>query len=507
MKMINEFEKLGLGPKILKALEDEKFEKPTEIQEKTIPLVLKGTDIIAKASTGSGKTLAFGATILQNTKKDYGIQSLVLTPTRELAEQISKALKKFAKYAPLNIIPVYGGVSINPQIEDLESADVVIGTPGRILDHLARGTIELKRLKTLVLDEADRMLDMGFIDDVEKIISQCPKERQTLLFSATISSDIARLSNRYMKNQVEIAAEEYVDPSKLTQVYYDVEDNMKYSLLKHLLEHEEAKLVMVFCNTRKNADFIANNLKYSGIDSLPIHGGFSQEKRNRIMEDFHGGKVHVLICTDVAARGLDIKSVSHVYNYDIPKEAKEYVHRIGRTARAGKEGKVINLVASRDYENYRNVLKDDSLKIEKMETPEIERISIKWIPEGRRGRDGGRSFGRRDGGDRGESRGRGNFGRRDSGDRGNSRTRSSSFGRRDGDRSSSTRDSSRSFGGGRSSHNSFGRRDDDTGHSKIGRRSSFGASREDSRHSSRDDDRRGNRSHSSSRRDSRTRRY
>ncbi|MBS3079615.1 DEAD/DEAH box helicase [Candidatus Pacearchaeota archaeon] len=418
----SEFEKLGISKELLRALNDEKFEKPTEIQELAIPLVLQGKDVIARASTGSGKTLAFGSTILQNTKRDYGIQSLILAPTRELAEQISKALKKFSKYASLNICAIYGGVSFNPQVEDLEYAEVVVGTPGRILDHLSRNTINLKHLKTLVLDEADRMLDMGFIDDVEKIISQCPKERQTLLFSATISQDILRLSKKYMKHQVEVSAEEYVDPTLLTQVYYDVDDNLKFSLLKHLLEHEDAKLVMVFCNTRKNVDFVANNLKFLGLESLPIHGGFSQEKRNRTMEQFNSKKTQVLVCTDIAARGLDIKGVSHIYNYNMPNDAKEYIHRIGRTARAGKEGKVINLISSRDHENFRSILKDDSLKIEALETPELERIPIRWIPEGRRGRDsrgGGRgsSFG-------GNSRGResrGGYGRRDSRDRNDDR--------------------------------------------------------------------------------------
>ncbi|VVB78137.1 putative ATP-dependent RNA helicase [uncultured archaeon] len=379
------FRKLGISEQILKSLQEHNFEKPSEIQELTIPLVLQGKDVIAGASTGSGKTLAFGSAILQNTKRDYGLQSLVLTPTRELAEQISKALNKFSKHNPLNIIPVYGGVSINPQIEDLESAEVVVGTPGRILDHLQRGTIELKRLKILVLDEADRMLDMGFKEDVEKIISQCPENRQTLLFSATISEDISRMASKFMKNPEEISAEQYVDPTLLTQVYYDIDDGLKFSLLVNLLEHEDAKLVMVFCNTRKNVDFVANNLKSNGIDSLPIHGGFSQEKRNKIMEKFHSQKVQVLVCTDVAARGLDIKGVSHVYNYNIPLDNKEYVHRIGRTARAGKEGKVINLVSSRDYDNFRNVLKDDEIKIKALEPPYIDRINIKWLPERRPG--------------------------------------------------------------------------------------------------------------------------
>lgn len=377
---MNEFEKLGINCNLIKALKNAKFEKPTEIQEKSIPLVLSGKDTIAQASTGSGKTLAFGSAILQNTKKDFGIQSLVLTPTRELAEQIARALIKFSEYDPLRITAVYGGVSITPQIKDLEYADVVIGTPGRILDHLSRGTIELKHLKTLVLDEADRMLDMGFIDGVDQIINNCPRQRQTLLFSATISEDIIRLSNKYMTNPAEINAKEYVDSEKLTQIYYDIKDELKYSLLKHLLEKEGAKLAMIFCNTRKNVDFVANNLKSHGINNLPIHGGFSQEKRNKIMEKFNSEKVPVLVCTDVAARGLDIKGVTHIYNFNIPSESKEYIHRIGRTARAGKQGKVINLIASRDYDNFSSVLKDDSLEIIPEKTPFVERVRISWTP-------------------------------------------------------------------------------------------------------------------------------
>jgi len=412
------FRKLEIQENILKSLKEHGFEKPSEIQEKTIPLVLKGKDVIAGASTGSGKTLAFGSAIFRYAKKDGGVQALVLTPTRELAEQVSKALAKFSRYNPLKIIPVYGGVSINPQIDHLEDAEVVVGTPGRILDHLSRKTIELKHLKILVLDEADRMLDMGFKDDVEKIINSCPKHRQTLLFSATISQDISLLAKKYMKDPVEISAECYVDPSKLSQVFYDVDDKMKYSLFVQLLKNEKPKLAMVFCNTRRNVDFVANNLKLNGINALPIHGGFSQEKRNRVLNSFHNSKINILVCTDVAARGLDIKGVTHIYNYDIPADAKEYIHRIGRTARAGEEGKVINILASRDYENYRQILKNDEIKITKQETPYIERTNIKWVPEGRGsrfgGRDSGRNFGGRDSGRRESGR---NFGRRDSGRR------------------------------------------------------------------------------------------
>ena len=388
---MEEFRKLGIIEPVLRALKDERFEKPSEIQEKTIPLVLAGRDVIAGSATGSGKTLAFGSGIIQNCERGKGLQSLILTPTRELAEQVSKALKRFSRYKPLEIVSVYGGVSINPQIEKLRTADVVVGTPGRILDHLERSTIRLDRVKILVLDEADRMFDMGFIDDVRKIISRCPEQRQTLLFSATISQDIAKLTHRYMRNPVKISAEAYVDPRKLIQVYYNVLDNMKFSLLVHLLKHEKTGLVMVFCNSRTSVDFVANNLRHNGINALGIHGGFSQEKRNRTMESFHSQNVSVLVCTDVASRGLDIKGVSHIYNYDTPKESKQYIHRIGRTARAGKEGRAINLISDRDHENFSRVLRDNDVKVAKEQTPQIERVSI--IPQRRREEFGRRNFG------------------------------------------------------------------------------------------------------------------
>ena len=372
---MEKFKNLGIAPSILKVIEEEKFEEPSEIQEKSIPLVIAGKDVIAGAATGSGKTLAFGTGIIMHSEKGNGIQSLVLTPTRELAEQETKALRKFSKYKPLEIISVYGGVDIQPQIHRLRTADVVVGTPGRMLDHIDRGTINLNNLKILVLDEADRMLDMGFIDDVERIIRNCPKKRQTLLFSATISKDIKRLVNRYMISPEEVSAESYVDPSKLTQFYYDVqENNAKFSLLVHLLRHEHSKLMMVFCNTQRNTDFVANNLREVGVNALAIHGGYSQDKRSRHMKEFHEKNINVLVCTDVAARGLDIKDVSHVYNYDAPHDSKEYIHRIGRTARAGEEGKAISIIAQRDYENFQKVLQDRSLNIIKSEVPHFERI-------------------------------------------------------------------------------------------------------------------------------------
>jgi ATP-dependent RNA helicase DeaD len=372
------FRKLGILENILRVIKEEKFEKPSEIQEKSIPLILAGKDVIGGSATGSGKTLAFGSGIIQKAERGQGIQAVILTPTRELAEQIKRELRKFSKHKHLEVLAVYGGVAIGPQIDKLMTADIVVGTPGRMLDHIQRQTIDLRNVKIMVLDEADRMLDMGFIEDVEKIIRQCPDKRQTLLFSATIPPDIARLSERYMKNPIKVSAESNVDPKKLIQNYYDVIDNMKFSLLVHLLRNENAALVMVFCNSRKTVDFVANNLRANGVEAQAIHGGFTQAKRDQVMKQFHSQKAHVLVCTDVAARGLDIKGVSHVYNYDIPKESKQYVHRIGRTARAGKEGKAINLLGSRDHENFDRVLRDNDVKIPKEPTPQIIKVHIKW---------------------------------------------------------------------------------------------------------------------------------
>jgi len=370
------FKKLGIIEPILESIKEEGFEKPTEIQEKTIPLILEGRDVIAGSATGSGKTLAFGAGIIQNSEKGKGVQALVLTPTRELAEQVSGALRTFSKNKPLRISAVYGGVPISTQINNLRTADVVVGTPGRLLDHIERKTINLSKVNILVLDEADRMLDMGFIDDVKRIITRCPRQRQTLLFSATISREIASLASKYMSSPVEIAAKSYVDAKKLTQNYYEVPDNLKFSLLVHLIQKEKKGLAMVFCNTRRSVDNVAKNLRSSKIDAEGIHGGLTQSRRTSILKDFHTQDAFTLVCTDVAARGLDIKGVSHIYNYDIPNDSKEYIHRIGRTARAGNEGKAINILAKRDHDNFRRVMSDNDVKITRQEMPNIEPIKI-----------------------------------------------------------------------------------------------------------------------------------
>ena len=371
------FKNLGISEPVLRSINDEKFEIPSEIQEKSIPLIIAGKDVIAGSATGSGKTLAFASGILQSSEKGKGVQALVLTPTRELAEQVAKALTKFSKYRPLSIIAVYGGVGIVPQIKGLQTADIVVGTPGRILDHIGRSTIRLGKVKTLVLDEADRMFDMGFKEDVEKIIRKCPQERQTLLFSATITKDVVRLSKNHMNKPLQVSVESFVDPKKLTQSYYDVSEDLKFNLLVHLLKNENSNLVMVFCNTKRNTDKVAKNLKFSGIDAIAIHGGLTQGRRNNVMDMFHSGRAGVLVCTDVAARGLDIHGVSHVYNYDIPRESKQYIHRIGRTARAGAEGKAINILSRKDYDNFSAVLKENDVEITEETMPVLEKVAVR----------------------------------------------------------------------------------------------------------------------------------
>jgi len=371
------FEELGLSEEMLWTLSGLGIKIPSEIQEKTIPLVLAGRDVIGGSATGSGKTLAFASGIVENLEKNGRVQALVLTPTRELAEQVATSIRKFSKHKKVNVLPVYGGVNIDTQIRALKNTDVVVGTPGRILDHLQRDTLQLGKVKFLVLDEVDRMFDMGFQDDVEKILENVPTKRQTMLFSATISSAIDHLSKKHTHKPVEVSVESHVDASKLKQVYYDVPDHLKFSLFVHLLKKEKGRLVMVFCNTRRNADFVTNNLNHLKIPAKAIHGGMVQNKRSRVMGEFNSKDgVNVLVCTDVAARGLDIKGVSHVYNYDLPKTSEEYIHRIGRTARAGKDGIAISVLCSRDYDNFNNIKKDTELKIEEVPLPRIDRVGI-----------------------------------------------------------------------------------------------------------------------------------
>jgi len=401
------FENFNLSSHLLIAIKKAGITEPTQIQELSIPHILNGKDVFGESATGSGKTLAFGSGIVESVLPNKGIQALVLTPTRELAEQVKNALVKFSVKNRLNIVAVYGGISINPQISELRRAEVLVATPGRLLDHMNRRTVDLSRVGILVLDEADRMLDMGFIDDVEKIMSRCPKKRQTLFFSATLPPPVRQLARRHKDNPVMVSAVNMVDPAKLKQEYFNIKKNMKMALLIHLLENEKSELAMVFCNTRRNTDFVVKNLKANNVKAVAIHGGLTQNKRASTMSVFHDEKVRVLVCTDVAARGLHIENVSHIYNYELPKDPKDYIHRIGRTARAGEEGKVINLLCDLDFEAFGRIQGDyRSMKVAEMKTPLLKKVQI---TESRK------SFGRNF--SRGGNRGQGGGGRRQSGPR------------------------------------------------------------------------------------------
>lgn len=394
------FENIGLSKELKNTIQKLGFTEPTQVQRESIPLIIEGKNVVAESATGSGKTLAFGCGLLERVDNN-GLQAIILTPTRELAEQVKTVLDDLSKGKKYNVLAIYGGVSINPQIDKLPRANIVVATPGRLLDHLQRRTIDTSKVKILVLDEADRMFDMGFIDDVENIIEQCPNVEQKLFFSATISPRIKSLAERHMINFEMVQATKQVDPTKLYQEYYNLPQNRKIGLLVHLIKNENTDLCMIFCNTRSATDFVVKNLKLNGIKAIGIHGGFTQNKRSRTMELFGGAKVNVLVCTDVAARGLDIESVSHVYNYEIPADPVDYVHRIGRTARAGESGKVINLLSERDYPAFSRILEEyRDFKIIKKEVPTVEKVKIESNRfgdrggSGRSGRLGGRPGGR-----------------------------------------------------------------------------------------------------------------
>ncbi len=371
------FKKLGLDESITSIVESKGFNNPTEIQEKSIPLIIEGKDVIGSSFTGSGKTFAFVSGIIQNFEKNGKVQALILTPTRELAEQVKDSFREFSKNKRLFVSVVYGGVDYNRQVDFIRKSDVVVGTPGRILDHLSQGTLNLDNVKYLVLDEADRMVDMGFINDIEEIISYIPKDRQNLFFSATMNNNVKKLFKKFSNDAVFVKAKSNVDSSLLEQEYYFVDNKKKFPLLANLLEGDHDK-VMIFCNTRQNVDFVVENLKENNFNVEGIHGGFTQNKRNNVLKNFNNGKTQILVCTDVAARGLDIPFVSHVYNFDIPKNVEEYTHRIGRTARAGSSGKVINIVTDKDYDSFSKIFNEESFDIKEKNIPELRRVVMNF---------------------------------------------------------------------------------------------------------------------------------
>jgi ATP-dependent RNA helicase RhlE len=343
------FQSLGLNPALLKAIQELGYEHPTPIQSKAIPLVQTGRDLIGCAQTGTGKTAAFLLPVLHRLAlaPKGGTRLLVLEPTRELAAQVEENFHELGKHLPLRAVTVYGGVGFAPQIQGLRgNFDVVIATPGRLLDHMGRGNAKFDKLEVLVLDEADRMMDMGFLPDLRRIIQRLPKKRQTLLFSATIPPEIERLSREILHEPQQIdVGRKPLPAAGITHAVYPVSQNQKTSLLTQLLRTPGMGSVLVFTRTKWRADRVADQLKVRGFDVECIHGNRTQGQREQALERFREGKVQVLVATDIAARGLDIDDITHVINYDVPQTAEDYVHRIGRTGRAQAVGDAFTLVA------------------------------------------------------------------------------------------------------------------------------------------------------------------
>ncbi len=330
------------------------YENPTPIQEDAIPVLFNGKDLVGKAQTGTGKTAAFGIPIVEKldpTSRD--VQAIILVPTRELAVQVTGELRQLARFRGLKCVTLYGGEPIIRQLEALEKGvQIVVGTPGRVLDHINRGTVRLDRVRIAILDEADQMLDIGFAEDMVRILRLTPRERQTALFSATLAPFIRRMINRFLNRPVWIQMGEEIEPaSTIRQLYYEVALQDKFAGLKEVLKTElRDEKALVFCRTQIQVDRLSDRLKRDGFDAEPIHGGLHQSQRDAVMNGFRSGRLRILIATNVAARGLDIPEISHVINYDMPGNVEEYVHRVGRTGRIGTEGTAITFAGEGDFE-------------------------------------------------------------------------------------------------------------------------------------------------------------
>lgn len=389
------FETFGLSAGIVRAVTEHGYTIPTPIQIKTIPAILNGRDIMAGAQTGTGKTAGFTLPILQLLASEHQIKGfrpvrcLILTPTRELAAQVHQSVRTYGKYSNLRSAEVFGGVNINPQIKSLQKGvDILVATPGRLLDHVQQRTVDLSHIEIFVLDEADRMLDMGFIRDIRRIMQLIPKKRQSLLFSATFSNEMKSLANSLLTKPEMIQ----VTPSnsaaaQVEHTVHPVDHSRKRELLVHLIKTNNWQQILIFIKMKHTANRLSQQLLKAGIHATSIHGDKSQAQRTKALESFKAGKVAVLVATDVASRGLDIQQLPLVINYELPNEAENYIHRIGRTGRAGNTGKAISLVAADEYEMLDQIENLLNLDIEKVIVPGFEpdpRISHKLVPRKRR---------------------------------------------------------------------------------------------------------------------------
>ena len=358
------FKSLGLRAELIRAVTEKGYSQPTAIQQQAIPPILEGRDLMGGAQTGTGKTAGFTLPVLQRlmsvpAKADdrHAVRALILTPTRELASQVAANVETYSQYLPLTSSVIFGGVKINPQIKKLrEGVDILVATPGRLLDHVGQKTVDLSKLEILVLDEADRMLDMGFIRDIRRILALLPRQKQTLFFSATFSADIRKLSDELLVKPVMIdVAPRNTTAERIKQIVHPVDKSRKQELLSYLIGVNNWQQVLVFTRTKYGADRLSRQLVRDGISAAAIHGNKSQGARNRALLDFKQGKVRVLVATDIAARGLDIHQLPHVVNFELPHVAEDYVHRIGRTGRAGHEGEAMSLVCIDELKQLKDI--------------------------------------------------------------------------------------------------------------------------------------------------------
>ncbi len=374
MKIVR-FEEFGLSKEIEKAVFDLGFEEATPIQYEAIPVMLKGKDLIGQAQTGTGKTAAFAIPVIEMIDtSNKNLQAVILCPTRELAIQVAEEVNKLSKHKKhVTFLPVYGGQPIDRQLKVLKKGvQIVIGTPGRVIDHLERGTIKMDEVKTVVLDEADEMLDMGFVEDIELILQNTPKSRQTAMFSATMSPQILELTKKYQKKPVHIKVvhKEMTVPS-IEQIYFEVKQKNKLEALCRLLDIYNIKLGLIFCNTKRGVDELVEHLQARGYLADALHGDLRQATRDKVMNNFRKSNIEILVATDVAARGLDVDSVEAVFNYDMPQDEEYYVHRIGRTGRAGKTGKAFTFVTGREVRKLRDIQKFTKSKISLGQVPTL----------------------------------------------------------------------------------------------------------------------------------------
>jgi len=363
------FKDLPLSKDILKSLNEIGFTTLFPIQAQAIMPLLEDKDVIGQAQTGTGKTAAFGVPMIQKLNPNIkGVQGLILVPTRELAVQVADNLAKFAKYAKIRVLPVYGGESINKQVHALNgTVHIVVGTPGRIIDLMKRNMLNLSSVKIVVLDEADRMLDMGFLEDVEYILFRTPRDRQTSLFSATIDNQVMRICNKYMKNPEQIlVSKDEIAVTQMKQYYTIINQHGKFDTLCDILRQDEVEKAIIFCRTRRDTSRVSSQMYKKGFRVQALHAGFTQAQRDRAINDFKTGRLSLLVATDVAARGLDIEGITHIINYDVPNDPPVYFHRIGRTARKGTTGTAITLVSYGELSNFNNIKALTKTRIEEI---------------------------------------------------------------------------------------------------------------------------------------------